>query len=144
MLARAEAAVRKRMDDLPKGRDNYGLIHADLRLANVLVNGDQIGIIDFDDCGHGWFLYELASAVSFIEDHADFDRLLQKWIEGYRTVSDIDQDMLDSLPTLLMLRRFSLIAWLGYQQQHLEFAREIGARFTQDAHEQAIDFLKRN
>lgn len=143
VLARTETTVRKRMDDLAKSRDNYGLIHADLRLANVLVSGDQIGIIDFDDCGYGWFLYELASAVSFIEDHPDLDILLQRWIEGYRTVSDIDQDMLEALPTFLMLRRFSLIAWLGYQQQHLAFAREIGAQFTRDAHAQALDFLNR-
>jgi len=143
VLARAETVVRKRMEDLPSDKDNFGLIHADLRLPNLLVNGAQMSIIDFDDCGYGWFLYELAAAVSFIEDHADFDQLLSRWIEGYQTVSEIDQEILDALPTLLLLRRFSLIAWLGYQQDHLEFAREIGPSFTRDAHAQAIDYLER-
>ena len=36
---------------------NFGLIHADLVRENVLLDGDSIQIIDFDDCGHGWHAY---------------------------------------------------------------------------------------
>ena len=46
-------------------------------------------------------------------------------------------------PTLVMLRRLQLIGWVGYQQQHLEFAREIGPRFTVDSCRLAEDYLGR-
>ena len=45
--------------------DRFGLVHADLRLANLLVDDKQLSVIDFDDCGFSWFIYDFASAVSF-------------------------------------------------------------------------------
>jgi Ser/Thr protein kinase RdoA (MazF antagonist) len=45
----------------------FGLIHADLRLANLMVDDQGLTAIDFDDCGFGWWVYDLASALSFIE-----------------------------------------------------------------------------
>jgi hypothetical protein len=42
-----------------------------------------------------------------------------------------------------MLRRLQLVGWVGYQQQHLEFAREIGPRFTVDSCRLAEDYLGR-
>src|SRR5581483_11640378 len=38
--------------------DRFGLIHADLVPENILVKGDQVRIIDFDDAGFGWHLFE--------------------------------------------------------------------------------------
>ena len=38
-----------------------------MRLANLLVDGRDVSVIDFDDCGFGWFMYDLGSSVSFIE-----------------------------------------------------------------------------
>ena len=44
-------------------------MHADIRLANLLVDGEHVRVIDFDDCGWSWFMYDFATTVSFIEDH---------------------------------------------------------------------------
>ena len=52
-----------------QGRERFGLVHADIRLANLLVDGDHVRVIDFDDCGLSWFMYDFATTVSFIEDH---------------------------------------------------------------------------
>ena len=143
ILERAASVLRRQCEQLPKDRESFGMIHADLRLANILVDGDQIAIIDFDDCGFGWYLSELPAALSFIEDHPDRDTLIHEWIAGYRAVSNLDQAMIDQLPTLFMLRRFALLAWLGYQVDHLEFAREIGPRFTMEARKEAEAYLAR-
>jgi hypothetical protein len=42
-----------------------------------------------------------------------------------------------------MLRRLQLIGWVGYQQHRLEFAREIGPRFTAESCRLAEDYLGR-
>ena len=47
--------------------DRFGLIHADMRLANLLVDGPRNVLLDFDDCGFGWFMYDFAAALSFID-----------------------------------------------------------------------------
>jgi hypothetical protein len=43
--------VRRTQDLLGFGPDAYGLIHADLHQGNYLFHGDEVGVIDFDDCG---------------------------------------------------------------------------------------------
>lgn len=64
----------------------WGLIHADIRPSNVIVDGDRMTIIDFDDCGYSWFLYDFASALTWM-DHLDTaPDLAQRWVAGYREV----------------------------------------------------------
>jgi hypothetical protein len=46
------------------------------------------------------------------------------------------------IPTLIMLRRLQLIGWVGYQQSHLDFAREIGPNFTADTCRLADNYLR--
>ena len=81
------------------GPDRFGLIHADLRLANLLVDGSTITVIDFDDCGFGWFFYDFGTAVSFIEDDPALPEWQDSWLAGYRTrrpIAAADEDMLAS------------------------------------------------
>ena len=52
-----------------RGQDRFGLTHNDLRLANLLIDGDRTYVIDFDDCGDSWYMNDWATAVSMIEHH---------------------------------------------------------------------------
>ena len=112
-------------------------------LANLLVEGDRTAIIDFDDCGFGWYLYDLAAALSFLEERPDAPELVACWLKGYRREADVPEVLEAEIPTFIMLRRLQLIGWVGYQMQHLEFAREIGPRFTVDTCRLAEDYLGR-
>lgn len=49
MITKVTNIIEKRLNKYGKNKDNYGLIHADLRLANLLIDGEQIKVIDFDD-----------------------------------------------------------------------------------------------
>ena len=51
----ASHIIQKKLEAFGKDKTRFGLIHADLRLANLLIYGDEIKVIDFDDCGFGWF-----------------------------------------------------------------------------------------
>ena len=44
-------------------------------------------VIDFDDCGFSWFMYDFATTVSFFEDHPQVPDLKDAWVEGYRSVA---------------------------------------------------------
>ncbi|MAW70065.1 MAG: aminoglycoside phosphotransferase [Acidiferrobacteraceae bacterium] len=143
LLQRAETVIHRRLEDADVGSGNYGLIHADLRLANLLIHGATTAIIDFDDCGLGWYLFDLAGALSFLEEREDVPDLINSWVRGYRKVAEIPADAEVMIPTLIMLRRIQLIGWLGYQQNHLDFARQIGQIFTTDSCRLAGEFLDR-
>lgn len=117
MLEKVAAIIKKRLQRYGKNKDNYGLIHADLRLANLLLEGDQIKVIDFDDCGFGWHLHDLASALSFIEEKPIVPKLINAWLDGYRKVLPFTDTDFEEIDTFIMMRRLQLTAWLGSHKE---------------------------
>ena len=113
VLEEAEAKVRFELAAFGTAPDRYGLIHADMRAANLLVDGRDIRLIDFDDCGFGWFLYDFAAAVSFIETRPDLGALKAAWLRGYRRQADLPEADAAMLDSFVMLRRLALLAWIG-------------------------------
>ena len=73
----------------------------------------EIKVIDFDDCGFSWYMYDAAASLSFYEHLPQVSSLIQHWLEGYRTVSAIGKAEEEEIPTFLMLRRLLLVAWVG-------------------------------
>lgn len=109
--------IEKRLKRYGKTENNFGLIHADLRLANLLIEGEQIKVIDFDDCGFGWHLQDLASALSFIEEKPIVPKLVNAWLSGYKKVLPFTDTDFEEIDTFIMMRRLQLTAWLGSHQQ---------------------------
>lgn len=142
ILERASVELQKYLAAYGEGPERFGLIHADLRLANLLVDGDRLGVIDFDDCGFSWFVYDFASAVSFFEHEPIVADLQSAWVEGYRTVEPLSDADVAALPTFVFLRRFLLTAWVA---SHAETptAQSLGAPFTTGTIELAEAFLSK-
>ena len=128
-LERALSFIAERLGRFGTGPERFGLIHADLRLANLLVSEPHLRIIDFDDCGFSWFLYDFASAVSFIEHEPIVPALLRAWLTGYRRVATLSNEELAEIPTLVVLRRILLMAWLASHAE-IPFARQFGVAYT--------------
>ncbi|MBM7570183.1 phosphotransferase enzyme family protein [Aquibacillus albus] len=126
-----------------KGPSRFGLIHADLRLANLLAIDDKIQVIDFDDCGYSWYLYDLAAALSFIEDKSYAPALVRSWLRGYRGVRPLSIKEEEMIPTFIMLRRLQLIAWIR-SHFDLETAEKNWPHFTANTEELARNYLARN
>jgi len=61
----------------------YGLQHGDLHQENYLFHHGTIGVIDFDDCGFGWYIDDLAVTASEIQGRPDTAELLDALIDGY-------------------------------------------------------------
>lgn len=129
-LERLDATIRTRLERFGDGPERFGLIHADMRLANLLVNGSDVLLIDFDDCGASWFMYDFATTVSFMEDHPRVPELREAWIRGYRSVAELDAASVAELQTFVMLRRLLLVAWIGSHHTFAPEAAELGAGFT--------------
>jgi len=117
LVESAAAEVGRRLTEFGCGADRFGLIHADLRMANLMVDpgnaSASITVIDFDDCGWSWYLFDLAAVVSFIEDTPEAERMIADWLRGYLEVRDIPAEQLEMVPTLVMLRRLMLTAWVA-------------------------------
>ncbi len=129
VLGRAATVVRDRLTAYGTGPERFGLVHADMRLANLLVDRDRVTVIDFDDCGFSWFMYDLAASVSFIEHEPYIPELIDAWVQGYRSVAPLEAADEAELPTLVMLRRLLLVAWIG-SHSTTETAQELGAQYS--------------
>jgi Ser/Thr protein kinase RdoA (MazF antagonist) len=125
-LERLAAAVTRRLRRFGDRAERFGLVHADLRLANLLVDGDRITVIDFEDCGLSWYLYDLACALTFNEGRADVGELIAAWVDGYREVEHLSAEDEKEIETFLMLRRLMLTAYAGLRHD-TELAAEMRA-----------------
>ena len=142
LLARAGAAIRTALARYGTAPDRFGLIHGDLRLANLLVDAGRLRVIDFDDCGFGWFLYDFAASVSFFEDAPTVPALMASWVEGYRQVASLSAEDLGVLPALVLLRRMLLLAWVASHPE-APTAEAMGRAYTEGALALADQFLTR-
>lgn len=129
VLAQVAATLQAELHAYGDGPDRFGLVHADLRLTNLLVEGGRLGVIDFDDCGFCWYLYDFAAAVSFMEHDPVVPALMRAWVGGYRQVAPLAAEDVRMLPCFVMLRRMLLTAWLA---SHAETptAQALGAGYT--------------
>ena len=132
VLGRLAAALGARLAAYGTGPERLGLVHADLRLANLIVDpggAAPVTVIDFDDSGFGWFLYDLGASLSFIEHDPRVPELTDAWVTGYRRVAPLTAADVAELPTFVLLRRLLLVAWIG-SHADTDLARSMGAEFT--------------
>jgi len=91
--------------------DNFGLIHADVHQTNYLFYKGKIGVIDFDDCGFGHWLYDLAVTLYCLQDHPDYANLREAFLAGYRKNHPLSAEHEAYLGTFIALRTLQDMLW---------------------------------
>jgi Ser/Thr protein kinase RdoA (MazF antagonist) len=111
LLIAARDRVRRRLLD-----DTTPLVlsHSDVRPVNVLVHNGVVSVIDLDDCGYTWPLYDAATYLA--EVPGDVEAIADAWLHGYRSVAAVD----DALLWDLVIAR--LLAFLGWLHRHPDHA----------------------
>ena len=94
--------MRRQISRFGKGKEIYGLIHADLHVGNILYNPDDgYCILDFDQCAFGWRAYDVATfkynIKETVPDHLT-DEIWRCFLKGYNRVRPLNQTELDCLP----------------------------------------------
>lgn len=112
-LRRVCDQISRRLAEYGQAPDRFGLIHGDLRLANLLTDGSRIHVIDFDDCGTSWYLYDLSTAMSLLEHLPEAESLVQAWLRGYQRVLPLTKVQMDMVRHLIMMRRIQVLSWFG-------------------------------
>ena len=98
--------------------DNFGLIHADLHPENIVYNGEDLALIDFDDAAYGWHMYEIASALIMDRFAPDFNALRAALLEGYREHRPLTERDVDLLSVFLLIRGMAIIGWFHQRAEH--------------------------
>lgn len=127
LLLRARRAVAGELAAMaaaPELAGGYGLIHADFAPENLLVADGRVRLLDFDDAGYGWHLFELATALYFIQHDPQFALARDSLVAGYRSLRPLPDAVLDKLPVFMLARGFTYLGWV-HTRQHSATAREL-------------------
>ena len=114
--------VEQARRELGTGPDVYGLIHADLHQENYLFHRGRVRAIDFDDCGWGHFVYDLAVTLSELRGRPDYDVVREGLLRGYRAVRPLPVEHERYLEVFHGLRLLQLTLWFVEQRDHPAFS----------------------
>jgi len=120
----ARTAFHAKLSTLPQDSKHYGMIHADLVPANVLIHGDELHAIDFDDAGFGWFIFDLVVALIDYAHDPRYDAFRNAMVAGYRSERDLEDEWLELLPMLFVVRALSVLGW-AHERPEVEFVDDI-------------------
>ena len=87
---------------------DFGLIHADLVPANVMISGNALQFIDFDDGGYGFRMFDVATALMKHRQAKDYTVLRDALIAGYSSLRQLDTTC---LRLFLALRAATYVGW---------------------------------
>jgi len=112
VLEAAAELARTDLEDLGTGGEVFGLIHRDLTLSNLLFHDEGVHIIDFDRCGWGYYLFDLAVTLQALgPGNRRGSALRFALIEGYRDERNLPDDYQRYLATFVIMRLASRINW---------------------------------
>ena len=117
--------ARRELKEFGASPDRFGLIHCDFLAENLLVDGDRITLLDFDDAGYGWHLFDIATALAMATLRDDFHDLRGAFVSGYRRQRHLSDEHLARLPHVLALRAGTYVGWVQ-TRSHTQFAKDLG------------------
>lgn len=103
------AELRAGMAQVGQHPDTFGLIHADIHPGNYLMLGNRVGMIDFEDCGYSYFLFDLAQPVLIVAQLSTAAALQAALLDGYSHVRLLPANVDRMLPIFLAARLLLLI-----------------------------------
>jgi Ser/Thr protein kinase RdoA (MazF antagonist) len=113
--------IRKAQLELGRDKETFGLIHGDFHQENYFFHQGQVRAIDFDDCGYGHYLYDLAVTLFNLSEHENKSELKKSLLEGYRSVRPLSREHEHYLDLFLYLRELQMTLWVIEMRDHPEF-----------------------
>ncbi len=140
LLFKARDKAKKQLQEFGKQPDRYGLIHCDLLPENLLQAQEGLYLIDFDDSGFGWHLFEFATSMFFHLGEPHFDTIYNAMVEGYRSVRELPDEHLALLPTFFLIRGLVYLGW-GHTRRETETAQTLTPMMIEAVTAMAEDFI---
>jgi Ser/Thr protein kinase RdoA (MazF antagonist) len=112
------AQTREVTESLGKGPDAYGMIHADMYPENVLFKAGNVLPIDFEDCGFGYWIWDLAIALCLWPWSEGWHWKRDALLEGYAQVGALPDEQLRHLDLLMAAQYATMVLWATMFIEH--------------------------
>jgi Ser/Thr protein kinase RdoA (MazF antagonist) len=110
--------TRAVMEALGTGPEQFGLIHGDFILKNYLLREDSICAIDFEYCGFGYYLYDLAPTLLQVSASGDYARYKAALLNAYVQLRPIAPPEYDMIETFVAARHVASCRWIASHQDN--------------------------
>jgi Ser/Thr protein kinase RdoA (MazF antagonist) len=110
--------AKRVMELLGKGPEAYGLIHADLYPENVLFKSGKAYPIDFEDCGFGYWIWDIAVALCQWAWNQDWERMRDAFREGYGQVRALPEGQWAQLDLFVATQFATMVLWSSAFLKH--------------------------
>jgi len=109
-------------------QEEYGLIHADLHLANCLLHEGELGVIDFADCRFASYFYDMAVPLTYLDERPDYEDLRDAFFNGYAKERTLPEQFAAAVQTFMVARAIDIIEWIHLDwpnPNHFPFGPEL-------------------
>lgn len=141
LFAELADQAKQVMTDLGTETQAYGLIHADLNFYNTLFSAGEARVFDFDDCGFGYWLYDIAVTLSDWQGADGWPELRDAFLNGYATVRPVPLKHLVHLDLFMAAQHVAEALWITDMAQVNPGAREVMTEWQEWAAERVGQFL---
>lgn len=131
------------INNLSKTNQNFGVIHFDYELDNLIWTENNIEVIDFEQCSYYWYTADLAFALrDLFEDGCDLEHPhFQAFLKGYQEEKSISENYTEEIPAFLRFHRLYIFAILlktmdlgtAKGQENPEWVVNLSARLARKA-----------
>ena len=110
----------KKLKNLTKG-NYYSMTHADMNWGNVLIEGQKLSVIDFDDCCFGWHAGDLANSIwntdpQFASIHEISKDAL---VRGYKSLRNDSDQVIKDLDLFYLVRCLQILKWVEDREKEI-------------------------
>ncbi len=110
--------VQSVMEELGQGEEEFGIIHGDFLLKNILFHNKTVHALDFEYCGWGYYLYDLTPILWQLKPQARYQQLEQALWDGYTGIRPLTARHRDLLEILIAGRQVASMRWIAANQQN--------------------------
>ena len=94
----------------------FGLIHADFHSGNYVLNGNIVSIIDFGRCGFGFYLHDLALALTEMNETQRGN-----FLRGYESIRSLPDGYANLNQIFLMLAYHDNLGTVASNPEEIDF-----------------------
>lgn len=141
LLEQCQQVITARLARYGKSPERYGMIHSDLHFCNIIRKDGVNQIFDFDDCGYGYYLYDLGCTLVTCSEN--LSGLQEAWVRGYVRYRPLTGEDRELLPMFILLRRIVRLGWLASHAGN-DTGKRVGSEYLDVTMELAADWLRKD
>ncbi|MFL4473543.1 aminotransferase class III-fold pyridoxal phosphate-dependent enzyme [Paeniglutamicibacter sp. MACA_103] len=111
LIESAMDSIRRVLANLGTGSEVYGVIHSDFSPENVLTVRGDLTLIDFDDFGEGWWLFDIATVLFWYHRHPRAQEYKGALLAAYERHMEIPETARAALDALVLARGLTYLGW---------------------------------